>query len=170
MQTSEINTPVSRGDFLRSLGLSSAALLSFYCLGSGLTACSSKSNDPTPATTPASTAGFSGNATLGSGTIDFTLDLTAPAYAKLTSNGGFIYQNDIVVARTNNGGYVALAKACTHQGTSVEYQPNVNNFYCPNHGSRFANSGSVLNGPAAQSLQSFKATLSTDGKQLRVTA
>ena len=160
MKTSPTTDQMKRGEFLRSLGLSSAALMSFYCLGTTLTSCSCK-DDPAPATTP--TTGT------GTGKTDFTLDLTTTDFSKLKTDGGFVYRDNIIVARVKGGTYVALARACTHQGTDVQYRLTQDDFYCANHGSEFATSGAVEKGPAAQSLKVYKTTLSTDGNKLQVT-
>ncbi|RIV22533.1 Rieske (2Fe-2S) protein [Fibrisoma montanum] len=151
---------IKRSEFLRSLGLSSAALMSLYCMGT-LTSCSSDDNaDPTPG----GTGGTGNNAK-----VDFTLDLTTTANQKLKTDGGFLYQGDVIVARVKGGNYVALSKICTHQGTTIEYRLGDDDFYCPNHGSQFRSNGTVEQGPASQTLKVFKTELSTDGNRLRVT-
>ena len=175
METNPTTESMKRGEFLRSLGLSSAALMAFYCMGTSLTACSSKSTDPTPSTsgtgsTPTTSTGITGNADTAKGAIDFTLDLTDVNYKTLTTIGNYVYVNNIVVARINGGNYVALSKVCTHEGTTIEYRLGEDDFYCPNHGSRYTDTGSVKNGPSTKAVQQFKTTPSTDGKQLRVTA
>ncbi len=157
MKTNPTTDQMKRGEFLRSLGLSSAALMSFYCLGTTMTACSSDSDDPAP--TPGT----------GSGKVDFTLDLTTTANSKLKTDGGFVYQDSIIVARVKGGTYVALAKACTHQGTDVQYRLTEDDFWCNNHGSQFAKTGAVEVGPATQALKVYKATISSDGNKLQVT-
>ncbi|CCH57166.1 Rieske (2Fe-2S) domain protein [Fibrisoma limi BUZ 3] len=149
---------IKRGEFLRSLGLSSAALMSFYCMGT-LTSCSSSDgDDPTP--------GGNGNSNTK---VDFTLDLTTTANQKLKTDGGFLYQGDVIVARVKGGNYVALSKICTHQGTTIEYRLGDDDFYCPNHGSQFRSNGTVEVGPASQTLKVYKTELSSDGNRLRVT-
>ncbi len=73
---------MNRGEFLRSLGLSSATLMAYYCMGTTLTACSSGStNDPTPA--PGASTGLTGNADTSKGAINFTLDLNSTDYSML---------------------------------------------------------------------------------------
>jgi cytochrome b6-f complex iron-sulfur subunit len=148
--------PMKRGEFLRSLGLSSAALMAFYCMGT-LTSCSNSGDDPTP-----------GNPTNPGGNtkVDFTLDLNAAANANLKEEGGFITQGNVIVARVKGGSYVALAKNCTHEGTQVAYQLANDRFNCPNHGSNFKTDGTVINGPATTALKAYKTTLS--GTNLRV--
>ena len=145
---------MKRYEFIHLFGFGAAMVLS-GCLGS----CTSKTGNATPA--PGS----------GSNSIDFTLDLADPANARLTDPAfGYVYgaNGQVIVAKTTSGGYVALAAACTHQGTSVKFQPGSNGFICPNHGSQFSISGTVLNGPASTSLQAY--TVVQTGTKLRVTS
>ncbi|MFD2571347.1 ubiquinol-cytochrome c reductase iron-sulfur subunit [Spirosoma soli] len=152
-------TEMNRGEFLRSLGMSSAALMSFYCMGT-LTSCSSSSNnDPQPNPNPGT----------GSGKVDFTLDLTTADYSKLKTDGEFVYKDSIIVARVKGGSYVALAKACTHAGTDVRYRLAQDDFLCPNHLSEFSKTGAVENGPASQPLKVYKTVLTENGNKLQVT-
>lgn len=146
-------TPMNRGEFLRGLGLSSAALMAFYCMGT-LTACSNSNDDPTPSNPGGNTK------------VDFTLDLNAAASASLKTEGGFVTQNNVIVARVKGGNYVALSRICTHQGGEVAYQLATDRFSCPLHGSAFSTAGAVLNGPATTALKAYKTTLS--GTTLRV--
>ncbi len=159
---------VSRGEFLRSLGMSSSALMAFYCMGT-LTACSSKEDDPAPGgTPPGGTAAVAGTTT-GSN-IDFTIDLTAYKDKNLKTEGEFATIGDVIVIALSNKKYVALSKSCTHQGTAVGYRKAQNDIQCPNHGSEFKLDGAVQKGPAASPLTVFKTTLSTDGNTLTVKA
>lgn len=102
----------------------------------------------------------------GGGAIDFTLDLTLPANSTLNSNGGSLLKSGVIVARTSAGAYVAVASACTHQGTTVEFDSSNNLFHCPNHGSNFGINGSVLMGPATTALKMYNTQLT--GNSLRV--
>ncbi|MFN4144373.1 MAG: ubiquinol-cytochrome c reductase iron-sulfur subunit [Runella sp.] len=159
---------IKRGEFLRELGLSSGALMAFYCMGTTLTACSSGSNDPTPTpTTP--TSGITGNADASRGAVNFTLDLNNNAFATLKNEGGFVVVGSVIVANTRGRAYVALSRACTHQGTTVEFRLAQNDFFCNNHGSRFGTNGAVLTGPATTGLRVYRVQLSTDGNNLTVT-
>ena len=127
------------------------------CLGS----CASKTEDPKPAPAPGP----------GSGAIDFTLDLAAPANARLNDPAlGYVYgaNGQVIVAKTVAGTYVALAAACTHQGTTVVFQTSSDGFYCPGHGSLFTNGGAVVIGPAAIALRKY--TVTQTGMLLRITA
>ncbi len=155
---------MKRGEFLKNLGLSSAALMSFYCLG-GVTGCVSESPSPQNPNTTGNgglPTGLTGNVALGSGKIDFTVDLTNDNYKKLLTDGSFVYAGDVIVARVKGGSYAALAKACTHRQTSVEYRLNENDFWCSNHDSEFSLTGAVEKGPALDALKVFKTELTTN--------
>lgn len=164
-------TQLSRGQFLRKLGLSSGALMAFYCLGTGLTACSgSGGDDPTP-TGPGgggTTSGAIKGTTSGAG-IDFTIDLTHADYTKLKTAGEYAYVANIIIANTGSS-YVALSRLCTHEGSTILYRSGSNDFRCPNHGSEFNLDGSVKLSPATQSLAVFKTEVQNSGNTLRVSA
>lgn len=136
---------ISRKEFLSLLGLSSAALAVTYCFGG----CQPMSTAPPPPTN-----------------VDFTLDLTNSAYSALNSPGGYVYNDRIIVAKTVNGTYVAVSQTCTHAGGTVVYDKNINDFYCPVHGSLYSTSGTVLQGPASTPLAKYNTSLS--GNALRV--
>ena len=171
-------TQLSRGQFLRQLGMSSAALMSFYCLGTTMTACTSASDDPmptpttppTPVTppvvTPPANSGITG---MTSGSIDFTIDLLHPDFKKLKTEGEFTYVADIIIANAK-GTFVALSKVCTHQGTTIDFRPTANDFKCPNHGSEFTTDGKVQKSPATTALKVYKAESINSGNSLKISA
>lgn len=97
---------------------------------------------------------------------DFTLDLNNSTNSALNTNGGFVITKGVIVARTNTGAYIAVAAACTHEGTNVSYQAANNRFHCPNHGANFSSTGAVQNGPANTALQQYKTELT--GTTLRI--
>ena len=147
---------MKRQEFIHLFGFGAAMVLS-GCLGS----CASKTDDPKPAPAPGP----------GTGAIDFTLDLAAPANARLNDPAlGYVYGagGQVIVAKTVAGTYVALAAACTHQGTTVVFQTSSDGFYCPGHGSLFTNGGAVVIGPAAIALRKY--TVTQTGMLLRITA
>ncbi len=146
---------MTRAEFIRSLGLSSGALMAVYCLG-GLTACSKEQPDPSPAKP--------------GDKFDLSLDLNSADYSKLQTNGQFAIVRDpgIIVARKNDGTFVAVSKDCTHQGAQLTYQAASDRFNCPLHGSNFSTTGSVLNGPATAALKQYQTALNADGTSLRV--
>jgi len=147
---------MKRNEFFAALGVSAGTIL----LAPFLVSCSKSSMNGVTPVPP------------GGGTIDFTLDLTQPGNAALNSNGGSLVKNGVIVARTSNGDFVAVASACTHQGYTIEYDNANTRFHCPNpapgHGSNYSTTGSVINGPAVTALQKFTTTLT--GTSLRVFA
>lgn len=96
-------------------------------------------------------------------TIDFTIDVSSGALSK---NGGYLVNSGVIVARTSAGNFVAVAAACTHEGTNVQFSLSGNNFTCPNHGAQFDTTGTVTKGPASTSLKQYNTSLS--GSSLRV--
>ena len=146
---------MKRLEFIQLFGFGATMALS-GCLGS----CASKKEDPQPPITPSTPTA-----------IDFTIDLADPANDRLNNPAfGYVYgaSGRVIVAKTTAGGYVALSSACTHQGTTVQFQSGSNNFLCPNHGSEFSTSGGVLNGPASAALRSYRVTQT--GTVLRITS
>jgi len=172
MQSESIPTPIlNRGEFLRSLGLSSGALMALYCMGT-LTSCSNAS-DPDPVTptpnpgTGGTSTGLTGNNDATKGAIDFTLDLTNANYSKLKTEGEFVQVREIVVANAK-GVMVALTNVCTHQGGTLEYRKANNDFRCNLHGGIFSTAGAVVVSPPTRAVAAFKTALT--GNNLRVTA
>lgn len=89
-----------------------------------------------------------------SGTTPFQIDLSSATYQPLNTVGTHIYKNGVIIANTSNG-FVALSKACTHQGCAVSYNQNSNTFPCPCHGASFSSNGAVLGGPANGPLRKY---------------
>ena len=162
---------LSRGQFLKQLGMSSAALMSFYCLGTTMTACSKDTVEPTPipppVISPSGSTGITG-ATSGT-TIDFTIDLTNSNFKDLKTEGQFTYVGDIIIANAK-GTFVALSKVCTHVGTTINFRSATNDFRCPNHGSEFRLDGTVQKSPADIALKVFKTETLSNGNSLKITA
>ena len=130
------------------LTLASLGLTSLIC-GACLSGCSKDSN---PVTAPSN--------------VDFTLDMSDPSNAALTSNGGYLVKNDIIVVHTGGTTYYALSSKCTHQGATVQFDAANNRVHCPAHQSNFATNGTVINGPASSALKTYNTSLS--GNSLRV--
>ena len=133
---------MERSEFLKLLG--SGTIL--VCAGC-MEACSSKS-DPAPTN------------------ITFTLDLSLPENAALTSAGGALTKSGVIVARLSTTEFTAVSVICTHEGTSVNYVSGQQSFLCPNHGSKFDKNGAVVNGPAAKPLKKYSTELT--GNNLRI--
>ena len=98
--------------------------------------------------------------------IDFTLDLSSSANAALSTNGGYLISQGVIVAKTSAGDYIAVSAACTHEGVNVQFQSANNRFHCPAHGANFTIAGTVQNGPANSPLTQYNTSLS--GNMLRV--
>ena len=158
---------MKRGEFLKSLGLSTSALMAFYCLGTTMTSCGS-STDPEPEPEPGSETGISGTTT-GNG-INFNVDLTHASYSSLKTAGNYKIIGDVLVAFTTADTYAALSKTCTHQGSQVQYRKEQNDIYCDSHTSEFTLTGAVKKDPATTPLKAYKTSLSADGNTLTVTA
>ena len=143
---------MERKDFFSTLGISAGMIF----LAPMMSSCSKSMNDTT--TTPGG-----GN----NGTVDFTLDLTSPTYAPLNTNGGSVVKDNVIIARTSAGVYVALTSICTHQQYNpISFESAANRFHCPNHGSNFSTDGTVINGPAINALKKYNTQLT--GTNLRV--
>ena len=145
---------MKRKEFFSTLGISaiSAGLL---FMAPAVTSCSKGStSDPIGGTNTG-------------GAVDFTIDLTSPTYAALNSNGGSVVKDNVIVARTSSGVYVALTSICSHQQYNpIAFESANSRFHCPNHGSNFGIDGSVINGPATSALKKYNTAL--NGTSLRV--
>jgi cytochrome b6-f complex iron-sulfur subunit len=137
---------MDRKDFLATIGMSAATLALLSCAG-----CKKDS---------------SGSSVSGPTGVDFTLDLSLSANAALLSNGGYLAANNVLVARSTTGAYIAVQQSCTHENYPLIYQGSTGHFYCNNHGSAFSEGGAVLNSPANRNLTVYKTTLT--GNSLRI--
>lgn len=157
---------MKRGEFISQIGLSSQALLAFYCFGA--TSCKNSDVEAQPNNVPIKEAGLTGNAESGSGKIDFSLDLTLPVNAPLKTAGGFVRVGSVLVAQTLKGAYVAVAKFCTHSAGVLVFQPESDDFWCPVHGSLFNLDGTVKQSPAPVAVKLYKVEINADKTRLSV--
>jgi nucleotide-binding universal stress UspA family protein/nitrite reductase/ring-hydroxylating ferredoxin subunit len=69
--------------------------------------------------------------------------------------GGIVVSGDhkVAVFRDRSGAVHALSAKCTHMGCTVKWNAAQATWDCPCHGSRFAPTGVVVNGPAAKPLE-----------------
>ena len=74
----------------------------------------------------------------------------------------------LVVVRTGTTTATVLSSVCTHDGCAVSYSQSANDFQCPCHGSKFALSGQVTQGPATQALKSYVATVVSNAINITV--
>ena len=92
------------------------------------------------------------------GNNDLTINLDESAYSAIKNAGGYVVVSGIIIVNTDGNNYVALSSTCTHQGCTVGYSVQNNNFPGPCHGSVFNSNGSVANGPATQPLKQYTVT------------
>ena len=90
------------------------------------------------------------------------------ANSKLNTAGGFVVSQNVIVARTLDNNFLAVASSCTHQGTTISYRANTNDFKCPNHGSEFTATGAVQTGPATAALTKYKTAFDKTANTLRI--
>jgi len=137
---------MTRGQFLKNMGFSGAALLAVYCVG-GLSSCSKESETP-----------------LGK---DFTINLDEAAYSSLKIVGNFLVIQEVVVVCTGAGIYRAVTLICSHAGQKqVAYRKAQNDFYCSAHGANFDIDGKGKNSNGSKGLKVYSNTLS--GSNLRI--
>lgn len=130
--------------FLSRLGAGAGVALAVTCFGSCMSG-----TEPDPSGIP----------------VNFSLDLDqTPA---LQANGGFVVANNVLVAKTNQGEYVAATVICSHeQQKKVTYDNYANNFHCTAHDARFALDGKGLNNKGSKNLTVYQTALS--GSTLRI--
>lgn len=135
---------MQRKEFLKTLGAGALFALTAGCFGG----CSKDDEDFAPTED-----------------VDFTIDLSDPTYDNLQQNGGYIIKDRVVVAKDNNGNYVAATQRCSHEG-SYEIVLRNNEWFCTDHSARFDLSGQGLNSEASRNLTIYQTEL--NGQMLRV--
>lgn len=146
---------LTRQDFFRLVGTSLGVIL----LTQSSNACNSHGGDPTPVDEQA---------------VDFTLQFTDKANENLLTKGGYVVANNIIVAQTKTGDFIAVAANCTcaTPGTLLTYKPANDQFYCPLHLSRYDSTGKVIpnTGPATKSLVQYQTLVDKAGGSVRIRA
>jgi len=148
---------MERKEFIKAFGLGMAGA----CMAGCLASCSKDGGSAPPPP-----AGGGRPPTIPTG-INFTVDLAS----QIKNPGEAVTKNGVIVVRLTAGAtatsFTAVQVACTHAGTSINFDNGQSNFLCPNHGSRFSTAGVVLNGPAAANLKNYKVDIA--GNTLTVT-
>ncbi len=103
----------------------------------------------------------SSSATPQGPTVNFELDLTQPANASLNNSGGWVSSHGVIIANTGSG-IIAIAQSCTHNGCSIGYNHNNNDFVCPCHGGTFDTNGNVISGPPPAPLKKYSVVQNGD--------
>lgn len=132
---------MTRKDFLEKVGIGAAFVLTTACLGS----CGAETN---------------------LGPIDLEIDLSDTSNAALQNNGGYvIIDNQVVIARDNDGELLAATRICSHE-QQKEIILRDNEWYCTDHGARFDLNGTGLNENGRKNLTIYNTQL--NGNILRV--
>lgn len=66
------------------------------------------------------------------------------------------------LVRLDDGGFLALHRACTHLGCTVPWNPDEKRFVCPCHASKFDVTGDVLSAPAPRPLDLLEIRIEND--------
>ncbi|HEY1330953.1 MAG TPA: universal stress protein [Actinomycetota bacterium] len=82
-------------------------------------------------------------------TVGRSLTDIAPGHGGVVTDPG---GRTVAAYRDPNGEVTTLSPRCTHMGCTVDWNDADQTWDCPCHGSRFAVSGEVLDGPAAKPL------------------
>jgi cytochrome b6-f complex iron-sulfur subunit len=94
-----------------------------------------------------------------------TVSVAIGASSPLAATGGMAMTQTAIgsflLTRTGASTVTVLTATCTHEGCTVSGFSG-SQFVCPCHGSTFATSGSVVQGPANRALQQFPAQVSGD--------
>jgi nucleotide-binding universal stress UspA family protein/nitrite reductase/ring-hydroxylating ferredoxin subunit len=81
-------------------------------------------------------------------TIAQNLDEIVPGEGGIVATG----DHKVAVYRTPTGETVTISAKCTHMGCTVKWNAAEKTWDCPCHGSRYAPTGEVINGPAERAL------------------
>ena len=131
---------MNRKEFIGKLGIGAAFVLTSTCLGS----CTRDSADPIK-------------------DLDFLIDLTKDQFLKLNNFGSYIIENQVVIARSNTGEYLAATLICSHEQLSqITYSDSDGAWLCTAHGALFSEVGEGLNANGSKGLQIFNTELNGD--------
>ena len=135
---------MKRKEFLEKIGIGAAFALTATCLGG-----CSKDSTPEPKD------------------LDFTLDLSDTAYSNLMIPGGYIIENEIVIARSLSGEYIAATVLCSHEpNKNITYRDTDGVWFCTVHGAEYTEEGEGINALGSNGLTTYNTSL--DGNNLRI--
>jgi len=131
---------MERKEFLEKLGIGAAFVLTSTCLGG----CTRDSADPIK-------------------DLDFVIDLTQDEFLELNTFGSYIVQDQVVIARSNTGEYLAATLTCSHDRLDqITYSDSNGAWFCTAHGALFSEEGEGLNANGSKGLQIFNTELTGD--------
>src|SRR5262245_33340416 len=134
-------------------------MLSLAAIATLITGCG---GSPTSSSSSSGSSGSTGQLPeapiISSTIINNTITLNIDGNSPLNPSGSGVLINasgrNFLVSRTGASGFTALTAVCTHEQCTVTHYQNLV-FECPCHGSQYSTSGSVIKGPANQSLRTF---------------
>ncbi len=100
--------------------------------------------------------------------VNFTIDLNDSKYSGLSTSGGFVYVQGVIICRISDftDGFIAVAQTCTHQGCTVTFSRGSQTFVCPCHGGSYDLNGNVIAGPPPYPIKRY--SVSRSGNNLTV--
>ena len=142
----------------RGFCINACQIASLVALGALLEDCGGGPTSPSSDSQPQLTT-VSGTAANGAVTVNVAAGspLAAVGSAALvqSNSGAFL------VAHVAQDTFNAMTAVCTHEACTVDEFGN-SLFQCPCHGSQYSTSGSVVRGPASQSLRRFNTTFAAN--------
>jgi len=128
---------MKRKEFLEKVGIGAAFVLTSTCLGS----CTKDKADPPK-------------------DINFTIDLEDVKYAELQVFGAYVIEDQVVIARSNTGEFLAATLICSHESLSqITYSDREGAWFCTAHEALFAEDGEGLNANGSKGLTIFNTEL-----------
>lgn len=131
---------MTRKEFLSTLGLGAGFVLTATCLGS--------------CTTEVATD------------VNFEVDLQGMSNSALLTNDGYVVIDNVVVAKTTTGEYVAATVVCSHEDKR-QITLRDDEWYCTDHGARFDFNGDGLNSKGSKGLAIYNVE-TIDANTIRV--
>ena len=128
---------MKRKEFLEKIGVGAAFVLTSTCLGS----CTRDEADPPR-------------------DINFTIDLNDAKYQELNTFGAYVIEDQIVIARSNTGEYLAATLICSHEGLSqITYSEREGAWFCTAHEALFTEEGEGINANGSRGLTVYNTEL-----------
>lgn len=156
-----------------ALGFSRREVLAGGCAAMGLAACDGNPGVPAPTPRDTSDPWPTGGATdTGTGADQPCVDAVQPGaagwtgfpladYPDLEVVGGWYGVTaggrSLVLAHVIDGCYVAIDRACAHEGVPIDYRPDRGQFVCPRHGAIYDWFGEKVAGPQPDGLPTHPA-------------
>jgi Rieske Fe-S protein len=98
--------------------------------------------------------------------VNISVDLNS----EITNVGNSVIKQGVIIVRlaaTNDAtSFTAVQANCTHEGSIIGFNTTQGIFICPNHGSQFNTTGSVILGPATSNLKKY--IISVNGASMTV--